>query len=55
MNVEQVENHISPIFVYLVVLIMNMYLEKNVKNLMFNLLNFFIGYGEHDGVKGYYL
>lgn len=30
MNVEQVENHISPIFVYLVVLIMNMYLENNV-------------------------
>lgn len=22
---------------------------------MFNLLIFFIGYGEHDGVKGYYL
>jgi hypothetical protein len=55
MNVGQVENHISPIFVHLVVLIMNMYLEKNVKNLMFNLLIFFIGYGEHDGVKGYYL
>jgi hypothetical protein len=55
MNVEQVENHISPIFVYLVVLIMNMYLEKNVKNLMFDLLIFFIGYGEHDDVKGYYL
>jgi hypothetical protein len=40
MNVGQVENHILPIFVYLVVLNMNMYLEKNVKNLMYNLLFF---------------
>jgi hypothetical protein len=37
------------------VLIMNMHLEKNVKNLMFNLLIFLIGYGEHDDVKGDYL
>ncbi len=38
MNVGQVESHVPPIFIYLVGLFMNMYMKKNVKNLMFNLL-----------------